>query len=33
MAAYSGRLAADAVMNFLASHTSRVASHQKLNRA
>ena len=33
MAAYSGRLAADAVMNFLASQTSRVASHQKLNLA
>ena len=33
MAAYSGRLAADAVMNFLASQASRVASHPKLNLA
>ena len=33
MAAYSGRLAADAVMNFLASQGSRVASNQKLTLA
>jgi 1-hydroxycarotenoid 3,4-desaturase len=33
IAAYSGRLAADAVMNFFASQASRVDSHQKLNLA